>query len=63
MTPGEVRQELERIREATRGLERELEKNIEANVGWISITHEVVEASDALEWALTLLDNTYNHLN
>jgi len=63
MTPGEVRQELERLLEATRDLERDLDRNIAANVGWIPISHEIVEASDSLDRALVLLDDTYHRLN
>ncbi len=65
VTPGDVRERLGSIRALSRELEEDLEKPISrANIiTLIPVRHELVEASDALDRAIEMLDEIMLGIN
>jgi hypothetical protein len=63
MNPGIIRDRLDRLSGRIRDLEQDLSGEIcRERTGYVPICHELVEASEAVERAIALLDENYREL-
>ena len=63
-TPGGVRSEMEKIQAQVSALEADLSAMVtKGAVGYVESRHELVEASDALNRAVEILDNNYSKIS
>jgi hypothetical protein len=56
MTPSRLRDRLTAVQEELRSIEKDVEAQKAASVGYIPICHEIVESWEALERAISLTD-------
>lgn len=64
MSPGKLREDLERLQNEVRGLEVPLDEKVaKGMVAYIPIRHELTEAWDALGRAIESLDESYRSLS
>ena len=63
LSPGDLRSRLEELQAEVRGIENDLDGPVRQGVvALIGIRHELVEASEALERAISELDENYKDL-